>query len=278
MTNEFFELKEGKKALLALPMQYIAAKMMIARAIAGGFNLFLLQPSSNPLSEWNEPVDFVPLTPHQLHSTIKNNPEKISLINTLLLGGSHLNEILRKWLSENGINAFASFGMAETLSHFALGRITFPEPILYRPFPGVHLSQTESGKLSIEWEGILEEPLITNDLVELGASGFRWLGRVDNLINTGGVKVFPEKIEEVLAQKIEIPFFIYGLPDEALGQEVVLFVEGKGPLQDLNFEFLPRFERPRRIIYLDRFHYTSSGKIKRGETVTSWWTMNPSGN
>jgi o-succinylbenzoate---CoA ligase len=130
------------------------------------------------------------------------------------------------------------------------------------------------------------ETLQTNDLVELYADGtFRWLGRIDNVINSGGVKVQIEKVETALetwlaryheGRYAERRFFVAALPDSRLGQRVIAVIEGEpfGGGTTLSAEMiatirrtlqqsLTPYEIPRQWYFLPRFLETPTGKIDR---------------
>ena len=116
---------------------------------------------------------------------------------------------------------------------------------------------------------ICDEPVVTNDVVKvINDKQFIWLGRYDNVINSGGVKLFPEQIEEKLSRYIERRFFVRGLPDEKLGEKLVLVIEGEAyTLDEEVFARLGKFEKPKEILFIDKFTETTSGKIKRAESI-----------
>lgn len=273
-THAFFGLTAESRALLALPMTYIAGKMMVARALAGGYELISVAPCTNPLAEIGEGtrVDFAPFTPHQATVMARENPQTLVAIGTVLLGGGPVSSTLRQKLRAIGCRAFIGFGMAETLTHFAVASIGEEGEPVYRTLAGVSLSVDDRNRLVVERPGILNEPLHTGDVVELVKGGFRWLGRADNMINSGGVNVFPEAVEKKLAPWIDRPFFVAGVPHDTLGEQVTLFVEGEASTEppDIAAAGLSRFETPRRTVFVERFLYTESGKVRRGAVVERW--------
>lgn len=272
-TNAFFGLNAESRALLSLPMEYIAGKMMVARALAGGYELISVAPCTNPLTEISREmvIDFAPFTPHQATVMARENPERLASIGKILLGGSAVGDELRQRLCGIGCEAYIGFGMAETLSHFALARISESGGPIYHPLKGVRIETDDKNRLVVHRPGILDGALTTNDIIEKVQGGFRWLGRADNAIITGGVNVFPEQIEQKLAPQIRGGFFVSGLPHETLGREVVLFVEGVEGVDTIDIDYasagLGKFEIPRRVVFIERFLYTESGKIRRKATV-----------
>lgn len=269
-TNIFFGLNRYSTALLALPVSYIAGKMMIVRAIVGQYNLLGVKPASNPLGGLLDKVDFAPFTPHQIRSIFHENPEKLENIGTLLLGGGPIDRETKKFVAELPCKTYLGFGMTETLTHFALAELKKDQEVIFEPLPDVKISRNERGCLVVDRPGITSGALITNDLVKLLPNGFQWLGRIDNLINSGGVKIVPEEVEAKLRPHLKSPFFIAGVPDPYLGEKSVLFVESSEKPNLRKVEFEEPYQEPKEIISLDEFLYTKSGKIKRRATVEKW--------
>ncbi|NEN22932.1 AMP-binding protein [Cryomorpha ignava] len=266
-TNSFFGLSEKSIAVLPLPLQYIAGKMMVARAIVGGYNLIVIEASSNPdLSRIQ--ADFMPVTPFQMINIIENQPESLSQIGTYLIGGGAPSAALIAKINQVDLNAYASFGMTETLSHFALANLknTTDSPI-YKPVEGAKIRARKDGTLEVNWPGITDGWLHTNDIAEIDNGGFRWLGRADNLINSGGVKIIPERVEQILDNYIRSPFFVAGVPHKTLGQELVLVSEEEIDLDLTSIKWDFKYQKPKRILVIHPFLRTVSGKIKRRATI-----------
>lgn len=267
-SNTFFGLNAESKTALPLPMQYIAGKMMVVRAIVGNHHLTILEPSGNPLEEIGE-IDFIPVTPFQFSKVIAN-PE-VNNIGTFLIGGGAINAQLIKEISKTGINAYSSFGMTETLSHFALANIEESSDLWYQPLPGVSVRIDASVNLEINWPGITSGWLKTGDMVELKEGAFKWLGRSDYLINSGGIKLIPEEIEAELAKHIDADFFVFGVQHPVLGQEAVLFIEGEPTELNLSeIKWQSPYHKPKSVHIISAFSRTISGKVKRKETVEYW--------
>lgn len=273
-TIAFFNLNPGDSVLLCLPAKYIAGKMMIARALVGGLNLHIVEPKTDPWEDWNEKVKFVPVVPLQLKSLL-NHPEKHDLFETILVGGATIDHSLERKLQRFGPTVFQSFGMTETLTHIALRRINGDNPAEnFRVLEGFEISTDNESRLIVEGEG-LSEPVYTNDVVTLDdKKHFRWHGRYDDLINSGGIKIYPEDMERQIAGMIYRRFFIAGLPDKELGQKVILIMEGK-PMEESCVEALhnrikmkvKKHQAPKEIRFFEKFPETDSGKIKRREIL-----------
>lgn len=269
-TNRFFNLDQNTVAVLPLPMRYIAGKMMVARAIVGEYNLIVLDPTSDPdLSELKS--DFMPVTPFQMHNLIDTQPEYLRNIGVYLIGGGEPDKSLISKINENGISAYASFGMTETLSHFALANLNgLSDRPDYIPLSEVEIEIDEDGGLLVNWPSLTNGRLNTNDLAERTKKGFKWLGRGDNLINSGGVKIIPERVERILQDYIQVPFFVSEIPHPTLGQELVIFTEVKISLDLKSIRWDFKHQQPRKIVVAKVFSRTVSGKIKRRETVENW--------
>ncbi|MEO0507561.1 MAG: AMP-binding protein [Bacteroidota bacterium] len=271
-TAEQFQLSAKNTALLCLPMTGIAGKMMLVRAMVLGLHLDYIVPDSNPLAATNASYDFVAMVPLQA----KNSFEELRRVNTLILGGAPVNHMLEKDLSTLPVEAFETYGMTETITHIALRSLNGQTEKVFQTLPQVRVSADARGCLVINAPRISSEPIITNDLVELiSENQFKWLGRIDSVINSGGVKIIPEKVESTLANHLTQRFFIAGVPDAMLGQKVVLVIEGteltEKQTESLknNFQKLEKFERPKDIISIPKFTETPTGKIQRSGTLAS---------
>ncbi|WP_136667960.1 AMP-binding protein [Flavobacterium sp. H122] len=261
-TGDFFELKERTSALCCLPVKYIAGKMMLVRAMILGWHIDVVEPSSNPLANTVNCYDFVAMVPLQVENSI-NNLHKVKI---LLVGGAQVNFGLANELSKIQCNAYESYSMTETVTHVALKKIGEKT---FKVLPNVSIAIDERNCLVIDAPLLNPEKLVTNDIVELiSESEFIWKGRADNVINSGGVKLFPEQIEEKLLKKITKRFFIAGIPDDKLGERVILFIEGKEyEIAPSVFKELDKYEKPKQISFVHQFLETETGKIKRKEIV-----------
>jgi len=275
-TGKFFKLPEKTTALMCLPASYIAGKMMVVRAMVLGWELDLVPPSSTPLDQVFKTYDFCAMTPFQLDNSLG----RLHLIKKLIVGGGAISPKLQLMVRELNTKVYESFGMTETVSHVAARRINPKKkkrkPIPFKVFPNVNISQDERGCLVIKAPQIAEGDIVTNDVVEIITyKKFIWKGRIDNVINSGGIKLFPEEIERKLNKVIDSRFFVTGLPDDALGEKLVLFVEA-GFSEELLAELLEKvrslksldkYEIPKKIYLVQKFEETPNGKLHRENTV-----------
>ncbi len=204
LTAKAIGLQKNDTSLICLDTRYIAGIMMIVRSLETSMNMIIVEPSSNPLEkvEEDDTIDFTALVPLQLETILKSpQREKLNKIKNTLIGGAALNPKTIKELEGLPCSFFATYGMTETLSHIALQKLNGKNAQdFFEVLPGITITKDERGCLVINAPHISVDPVITNDLVELfGSSQFRWLGRVDTIINTGGVKVIPEKIEATIS-------------------------------------------------------------------------------
>lgn len=261
MTGKFFGLNEDKSALLCMPVSFIAGKMMIVRAIELKLKLYCVKPKSKIQLDFTDTIDFVPMTPMQ----VENSFDEISKIKILLIGGAPLSDELRSKLLPLETKSFESYGMTETITHIALKEISEE---FFSTLNQIKIRKDERDCLVIQTP-YFEEEIVTNDIVEIKDDHeFKWLGRFDNVINSGGIKLFPEQIESKLKPFIQEEFIISSLLDKTLGQKLILIVEGNRTL-NLKLETLnlSKFEIPKEIFYLAKFPRTESGKIKRNEIL-----------
>jgi len=264
LTRKTFGLKKGDSALLCMPMKYVAGKMMVVRALELGLDLKVVEPSSNPLKNMDEIIDFAAMVPFQLENSLND----LDQVKTLIVGGGQVSQQLIEKLQKISTQIFETYGMTETLTHVAIKPLNGPNiSDLFRALDGIHFEKDDRGCLAIHASALNPVPIVTNDLVELiDENSFRWLGRFDNVINSGGVKIIPELVEAKLLSIIpNNRFFINGESDESLGEKVVLVVEGN--VIEISFDSLEKFEKPKEIYFISEFLETESGKIRRGETL-----------
>jgi O-succinylbenzoic acid--CoA ligase len=271
-TLDFFGLKKGDRALLCLPVHYIAGKMMVVRALLGGMDLIIREPSSRPLRDVQDNIAFAAMVPMQMEETIRHG-DPIDRISTLLLGGGELHPATRDKLASMIMpEVYETFGMTETYTHFALKRINGHRPDnAFNLMQGVQIFSDERGCLVVDIPGVTTGRVATNDLVEINpqGDGFIWKGRFDNLINTGGIKILPEPLEEKIQECLGHECLVLPEADRKLGSRLVLMVEfrGKQPPLDswmsLLRERLSAYEVPKRIVTVESLPRNPSMKPDR---------------
>ena len=274
MTNAFFGLDASKTALLCLPAEYIAGKMMLVRAIVGGFNLITTEPKANPFQNLDVEIDFTAITPYQL--TNSAHTLKTARVKNIIVGGGHVSEKLEALASEIPAKMYETYGMTETASHIALRCFNGTGKAgCFTVLDGVTIRQDARGCLVVHAPHIVDYELVTNDIVQLIAyNSFRWLGRADNVINSASVKIFPEEVEKKLENLILHRFIIASLYDEVLENKLILLIESAEA--DCEFEkelrkqmsaCLKKYEIPKEIHFIPRFIYSASDKVLRKETI-----------
>ena len=268
-TGTYFKVGEGTSALLCLSADYIAGMMMLVRAMVMGWDLHVVAPERDALVQYDNPYDFVAMVPYQ----VMHSMHALDKVKKLIIGGGPVSRELETMLQEVSTEAFATYGMTETISHIAVRRLNGAgRSREFTALPDVELSLDERECLVIDAPGVSDEKVITNDIVDLkSARSFVWLGRYDYVINSGGIKVHPEKVEEKLQDSIKFPFIIASAIDKEWGEQVILVVESveDSELPDFTqyFSVLEKYERPKRIYTVSRFPYTKTGKIKRKDVL-----------
>lgn len=266
-TIKYFNLKEDTKALLCLSPEYIAGKMMLVRAMIAGWDLYTTVPGKNPLNNFPFAFDFAAMVPYQVFHSFGD----LHKVKKLIIGGGPVSWHLEEKLQSVDAEIFATYGMTETISHIAVRPLNGKErsPI-FEALPEVSFAHTDEGCLQIAAPNISDELVVTNDVVELlSPTSFMFLGRTDNVINSGGIKIHPELVEEKLSPYIKTPFFIASEENTALGEQVILILENEKSTEDFQpvFESLSSYEKPKKIYSTPQFAYTDTGKIKRGEVM-----------
>lgn len=272
-TCEFFGI--GPHSVLHLPLStdYIAGKMMVVRAAVSGATLIVERPTNRVL-EHGLPcgvrrVDLTAVVPSQADYLAS---ERSACVKAAIVGGGAMSAVTETRLVEAGICAYATYGMTETCSHVALRRAGVAGGA-FQALPGIRFSSDARGCLVIESDRYSWRRLVTNDMVRLDSPyAMHWLGRCDNVINSGGIKLYPEEIERRLEGITSLPYYIGGRPSEKWGTEIVLYVECDSLADDQRTRMmdecarrLDRFSRPKEIVAAGEFSRTSSGKIIRNK-------------
>ncbi len=279
-TCRFLSLRRGDTALLCMSLDYIAGKMMVVRSIVGGMKLISVTPSSHPLRGIASPPHFAAMVPMQVYSSMQDPEELDTLrhIRHLIIGGGAVDPGMARMLKSFPNAVWSTYGMTETLSHIALRRLSGDMASdYYTPFEGVALRQDDDGCLVVDAPDVCPATLHTNDIVEFHPDGvrFRIIGRKDNVIVSGGVKIHIEEVEQMLAPHLACDFAVSKRPDPRFGEVAVLVLANKGEKKretdsvwKIISECLPRYWRPKEIIPVPAIPRTATGKIARAEVLS----------
>lgn len=293
MTGKALGLTSSDNALVCLNTQFIAGKMMLARAFSIGMTAYILPPVANPLKTITKShlVTFTAMVPYQMQTIIKESPDKAEVLDrmkAILLGGAPVSHPLEDALQSIEAPIYSTYGMTETVSHIALRRLNGPDASpVYTTLPGVSIELDERSCLTIRGPMTGNLTITTNDIVELIAPGqFIWSGRIDNVINSGGIKIQVEKLENSISKVFSSSgftnrFIITGIPDKSFGTCVALLIEGvfsedqKNKLYDKLIQTLPKYEIPKKLFALPQFMETATGKVDRLATTRLISTQTP---
>ncbi len=279
-TSEFLGLQSGEKIMMCLNPSYIGGLMMAARGLILDMDVHIVQPKGNPLDEiGNEKIDFASFVPYQIHQIIEGGQlDRLSQIRNVLIGGAPLNDETFSKLSTLPNNLYMTYGMTETASHIALMPIKGePKDTAFHLLPNLFIGTNEKGCLWVEGNVTNNQRLQTTDVVEIRDEVyFKWMGRNDFVINSGGVKIHPEQVEKIIAREFERigiknEFYISGVSDSQLGEMAVLKIEGSLSDEARVFENitpaieqeLSKYHVPKGIRIIEEFERTESGKVKR---------------
>ena len=276
-TGKYFELGAKTTTLLCLSTNFIAGKMMLVRALVLGWQLDIVATKVNPLEKLSKNYDFSAMVPLQLHHSF----DKINRIKKLIVGGGPVSENMQSRLSNVKTQIYATFGMTETVSHIAVKKLnhlgTDENKNIFTVLPNIEILTDLNGCLVIDAPKISEEVIITNDLVKIYSdTQFEWLGRFDNIINSGGVKIMPEQVEKKLQEIIFERFFISSRPDDIFGRKIILLIEtgsNRSKTRSIyrqsisKLKSLNKYEIPKDIFLIDKFRETDTKKIQRQETL-----------
>ena len=273
MTGTYFDFKPGDKTILCLSPDTIGGKMMLLRSFLFEMEIYVVDINRNPLEKIDFELKFAAMVPLQIQNIIEKNPEKLNLVQQLLIGGATVSKQLEESLKHFETCAYESFGMTETMSHVAVRKLNQPT---FQPFEALLgiLFESSENQLIVNAPQLGIEKLNTNDIVELvDQKHFFWQGRADFVINSGGIKFFPEKIEKKISHLIQSRFFIASEKDILLGEKIIFVLEEieiEERMNDLLELFkieLDKFEIPKAMYFIDSFEETVSGKINRKATL-----------
>ncbi len=289
ITCGFLGLKSGDTALLCMPLDYIAGKMVVVRALVAGLRLVCVPPSGNPLRGLSCAPVFAAMVPLQVYNSLCDPGEKRMLmqIRHLIIGGGAIDAAMEVVLKDFPNAVWSTYGMTETLSHIALRKVSGADASCwYVPFAGVDICTNDDGCLVIKAPAVCRETLITNDIAEIASDGrrFRILGRRDNVVVSGGVKIQIEEVERLLYGRIGVPFMITKRSDKKFGEVLVMLVETGQQNADsfsgrkeeersvdcsavaaICQENLPKYWCPKEYITVEKLPLTETGKPARRE-------------
>jgi o-succinylbenzoate---CoA ligase len=275
LTGKYFNLANKQTALLCLPVKYIAGKMMLVRAMVLGLDLISVEPSSNPVIDCNQSINFAAMTPMQVNTILNQSPDKLHLIEQLIIGGSPVDSMLESKLQGVKTHCFSTYGMTESITHIAVKKINGTNKSkCFEALPNITFQLNKDDCLVANTPHLSCLTITTNDIAEIiNKQHFKWIGRINNVVNSGGIKLHPEKLETKVSFLFDnTRFFFSSLPDELLGERLVLVIEALNNISDLESslgKLLDTFEIPKTIFYTDSFIETRTRKIDRIKTLES---------
>lgn len=274
ITCGFLGLRAGDTALLCMPLDFIAGKMVVVRSLVWGLQLVAVEPSGHPLKGLTESPTFAAMVPMQVYNSLKVEEERRLLrdIKHLIIGGGAVNSDMAEELRGFPNAVWSTYGMTETLSHIALRRLSGAEASeWYEPFDGVGVTTSADGCLVIDAPAVCAQPLVTNDIAEIAPDGrrFRIRGRRDNVVCSGGLKLQIEEMEARLQPHLNVPYMISKRPDDKFGEAVVLLAvtDDMESVCEVCRKHMPRYEQPRYFLAVSELPMTSTGKPARAEAM-----------
>ena len=274
ITCGFLGLRAGDTALLCMPLDFIAGKMVVVRSLVWGLRLVAVEPSGHPLKGLTESPTFAAMVPMQVYNSLKVDEERRLLrgITHLIIGGGAVNSDMAEELRGFPNAVWSTYGMTETLSHIALRRLSGAEASeWYEPFDGVGVTTNADGCLVIDAPAVCAQALVTNDIAEIAPDGrrFRIRGRRDNVVCSGGLKLQIEEMEARLQPHLNVPYMISKCPDDKFGEAVVLLAvtDDMESVREVCHKHMPRYEQPRYFLAVSALPMTPTGKPARAEAM-----------
>lgn len=267
-TLDFLKLHPGDTTLLCMPLRYIAGKMVVVRALVGKLRLICVAPSSRPFKTLSESPVFAAITPMQAAESLSHEHDAKIMrgVKQIIIGGGAIPTGLAEQLRTFPNYVWSTYGMTETLSHIAMRRLNGTEATdSYKPMQDVTISLNKDKCLEINAPKVCSETLTTNDIAEIYPDGtFVILGRKDNAVCSGGIKLQIEDIEHKLRQAINVPFMLTSVSDNVLGEALVMIYEGNyNNLKEICLSIVNKYEVPRHFVQVNHIPLTETGKPAR---------------
>lgn len=228
------------------------------------------QVSSLQSSSFDYRFSLVAMVPMQVYNTLQVTEERERLMQAshLIIGGGAVDDAMARELRTFPNAVWSTYGMTETLSHIALRKLSGREADeWYMPFDTVSVSANADGCLVIDAPEVCADVLETNDRAEIAPDGrrFRILGRRDNVICCGGLKIQIEEVERALRPHLSFPYMITRRRDAKFGETVVLLMQSEdiAGVRDICQRVLPRYWQPRHYIPISAVPLTETGKPAR---------------
>jgi O-succinylbenzoic acid--CoA ligase len=263
-TARIFDWHPGMNAIHSLPMSFVAGRMNILRALICHQSLWRIDPKINFTLEdfsLDIKISWWTLTPAMLDKVIRMPSLNLQHA-TLLVGGGRLSEKIMDMAKGQKFPIWESYGAAETLTHIALRKINGEDAQEgFVPIPSVELELNEKGVLITD--DLLNQKVQTFDhLQRLNNGQFLIMGRTDDLINSGGLKIYPSQVEAIIEGHVNFEFFIKGTPDDLWGEIVTWVVKDDEDIPDnwpTWFDQTPLM-RPRKIERVKELPRNKNGK------------------
>ncbi len=274
-TLEYLGILPGSNVLLCLPVEFIAGKMMIVRAIAGDLNLLLTAPKGIVSVPDKEEVELAAMVPYQVHKLLEKG-YRFGNIKKLIIGGTAINDFILRHIENLETEIYESYGMAETCSHIALKRINGKKKeAAFHLMKDIHIETNDSGCLVIHSTYLDNTPIETTDVIhKITEKEFEYVGRLDNVINSGGIKIYPENLEKELRHVTGKECVIIPVPDTLLGQRPVLCIESNEPVDNnlitkTILNIFNKYHLPKGIICYPTLPRNASMKIDRAVLINN---------
>ena len=264
--------------VLALPMTYVAGLQVACRSLAAGHRPVLLDDHGSLAGAVASAVDapYVSLVATQLVRALRSPADTAALARctAVLVGGGPVDRELREHAADGGIRVVATYGSAETAGGCVYDGL---------PLDGVAVAVGANGRIRIGgptlFDGYDGDPDLTADVLVDGwfltADAGRFdedgrlqvLGRLDDMVITGGVKVPTGIVAARLREHPAVTAVDVGrLADDEWGERVVAWVVGDLSLdeaRDWVAKLHPRSWAPRELRVLDEMPMLRNGKVDR---------------
>jgi long-chain acyl-CoA synthetase len=299
--------EERGSVLTPLPLYHIFSLTanLLAFALMGGLSVLVPDPRNiKGLIKTMRRAQVTTMTGvNTLFNALINNPNfktlDFSKLSFAVGGGAAVQSaVATRWREITGTDVVEGYGLTEAspvvcinpVRRPKIGTVGMPVPsteVAIRDDDGHDLPVGEAGEVCVRgpqvmqgyWQRPDETKLVltpdgwlhTGDIGAFDSEGYlKILDRKKDMINVSGFKVFPNEVEDVIAQHPGVlEAAVIGVPDEHTGQAVKLFVVKRDPALDaagiIKYarEQLAAYKAPRQIVFVDSLPKSNVGKIVR---------------
>jgi O-succinylbenzoic acid--CoA ligase len=265
--------------LCCLPLAHVGGLLVLMRGVLLGASV-TVHPGFDPAAVAAEDrAVFTSIVPTMLARLLDAQVD-LARFRAILVGGAHLSPDLRERAEHAGARVIETYGLTESCGGVVYDGL---------PLPGVQMRIDDDGGIQLKGPTVMRSYRFDDAATAAAFTKDGWLrpgdageidregrlhvvGRIDDLINTGGEKVWPHEVEAALRDHPQVAEVAAGgRLDPEWGQRVVVWVvpaDGSDPpglegLREFAAGTIARHKLPRELVLVPELPRTFSGKVRR---------------